>query len=146
MKLVVQRATYAKVTDKTKNEVVGEIGKGLFILLGVGRSDTEAEAKALAQKILKLRVMSDENDKMNLSVVDTKSEILVVSQFTLYADTSGGNRPSFVNSEEPSRAKELYELFVEELKKTGLKIATGSFGKYMKIEAILDGPVTILYG
>lgn len=146
MKLVVQRVRRASVTDVKDNLIVGEIGKGLFILFGVGKGDTEAAAKLLAQKILKLRIMSDENDKMNLSVVDTKSEILVVSQFTLYADTGGGNRPSFVNSEEPTRAKALYECFVEELKKSGLKIETGSFGEYMEIEVKLDGPVTILYG
>ncbi|KKQ26355.1 MAG: D-tyrosyl-tRNA(Tyr) deacylase [Microgenomates group bacterium GW2011_GWC1_37_12b] len=146
MKLVVQRVSHAKVTDIKKKQVIGEIGKGLFILLGVGKGDSEDETNSLAQKVLKLRIMADENDKMNLSVVDTKSEILVVSQFTLYADTNGGNRPSFINSEEPNRAKEIYEYFVNELRESGLKVETGSFGEYMEIDAQLDGPVTIIYG
>jgi len=145
MKLVVQRVTRAKVGNVKTGKVVGEIGKGLFILLGVGKGDTQDSVRSLAQKILKLRVMADSQDKMNLSVIDKKSDILVVSQFTLYADVSGGNRPSFINSEEPARAKVLYELFVDELKNSGLKVETGSFGEYMEIDTVLDGPVTILY-
>jgi D-tyrosyl-tRNA(Tyr) deacylase len=99
----------------------------------------------LAEKLSKLRVMSDDKEKMNLSVLDTKSEILVVSQFTLYADTMGGNRPSFFKAEEPARAEKLYNYFIENLRQKGIKVETGSFGDYMQIEATLNGPVTIIY-
>ena len=126
-------------------KTVGEIGRGLLVLLGIKKGDTEKEAQALADKLSKLRVMSDKKDKMNLSVKDVDGKILVVSQFTLYADTSGGNRPSFINAEEPERAKNLYEFFVNKLGEKGINVETGSFGDYMQIEATLDGPVTILY-
>ena len=150
MRLVVQRVEKAKVicvSDKKVKDgiVVGEIGEGLLVLLGVKKGDTEKDAEALAVKLSKLRVMADAEDRMNLSVGDVKGSVLVVSQFTLHADTGGGNRPSFINAEDPKRAKELYEFFVEKLKKSGIKIETGSFGDYMKIEAVLDGPVTIIY-
>jgi len=138
MKLVVQRVKRAKVGD-------AEIDLGLFILLGVKKGDTKEEAETLAVKISKLRVMSDKNDKMNLSVVDAKAEILVVSQFTLYADTSGGNRPSFISAEDPDKAKIIYEFFIEKLRSFNIPVQTGTFGEYMKIEALLDGPVTIVY-
>lgn len=148
MKLVVQRVNRAKVLRQARDkswEKVGEIGLGLFILVGFKKGDSEKEVGELAEKVSKLRVMSDKNDKMNLSVLDTKSEILVVSQFTLYADTKGGNRPSFIDAEDPARARQLYELFIEKLKEKGIKTETGSFGDYMKIETELDGPVTIIY-
>ncbi len=144
MKAVVQRVKSAKVTRQEDQKVVGEIKSGLFLLLGIKKGDTEKQVEELVNKILKLRVMSDENDKMNLSVVDTKSEILLVSQFTLYANTNGGNRPSFIEAEEPAKAKALYEYMITKLKESGLNIQTGSFGDYMKIEADLDGPVTII--
>ena len=144
MKLVIQRVKQAKVTRVEDNKTVGEIDSGLFILLGVKKGDTEKQVDELVNKIIKLRIMSDENDKMNLSVVDTKSEILLVSQFTLYANTKDGNRPSFIEAEEPAKAKELYEYFIENLKEKGVKVETGSFGGYMKIETVLDGPVTIV--
>ncbi len=144
MKVVVQRVKSAKVTRQEDNKVVGEIKSGLFLLLGVKKGDTEKQVDELVNKILKLRVMSDENDKMNLSVQDTKSEILLVSQFTLYANTKDGNRPSFIDAEEPTKAKLLYGYMVEKLKESGLHIQTGSFGDYMKIETELDGPVTIV--
>jgi D-tyrosyl-tRNA(Tyr) deacylase len=148
MKLVVQRVEKAKVLRQVQDksfEVVGEIGIGYFILVGIKKGDSETIVEQLADKISKLRVMSDESEKMNLSVADAGGSMLVVSQFTLHADTSGGNRPSFINAEEPNRAKELYEFFVTKLREKGLTIETGSFGDYMKIETILDGPVTILY-
>jgi D-tyrosyl-tRNA(Tyr) deacylase len=145
MKLVVQRVEKAKVVRVDDGSVVGEIGKGLFVLVGFKKGDTEKDIELLAVKLSKLRIMSDEKGKMNLSVSDVDGKILVVSQFTLYADTSGGNRPSFINAEEPKRAKELYEFFTAKLKEIGLDIQTGSFGDYMKIETILDGPVTIIY-
>lgn len=142
MKLVIQRVLSASVS--TGGNVVGEIGKGLFVLVGVGQDDKPEAADVLAEKLLKMRIMSDENDKMNLSIVDMQGEILVVSQFTLYADTSGGNRPSFVKAANPDLAKQVYERFVENLRASGLKIETGSFGSYMQIKTELDGPVTIL--
>ena len=144
MKVVVQRVKSAKVTRQEDSKVVGEIKSGLFLLLGIKKGDTEKQVEELVNKILKLRVMSDENDKMNLSVVDTKAEILLVSQFTLYANTNGGNRPSFIEAEEPAKAKVLYEYMITKLKESGLNIQSGSFGDYMKIETELDGPVTII--
>lgn len=143
MKIVIQRVKRAKVTRKENNTVVGQIGTGLFILLGVKKGDTKEKVDELVNKVIKLRVMSDENDKMNLSVVDTKSEVLLVSQFTLYANTKDGNRPSFIDAEEPQKAKEIYEYFIETLK-NNVKVETGSFGDYMEIETELDGPVTIV--
>ncbi len=144
MKVIVQRVKSAKVTRVENNKIVGQINSGLFILLGIKKGDTTKQVDELTNKIIKLRVMSDENDKMNLSLIDTKSEILLVSQFTLYANTKGGNRPSFIEAEEPSKAKALYEYMITKLKESGLSIQTGSFGDYMKIEAELDGPVTIV--
>ena len=138
MRLVVQRVKKAKVGPS-------EIGVGLLVLVGVGKEDSEEVVGALADKLSKLRVMADKEDKMNLSVADVGVEILVVSQFTLHADTSGGNRPSFINAALPNTAKEIYDHFVSELKSKGISIKTGTFGNYMQIEAVLDGPVTILY-
>jgi D-tyrosyl-tRNA(Tyr) deacylase len=145
MRLVVQRVERASVIRVSDQKTVGEIGHGLFVLVGFKKGDSEKDAETLAIKLSKLRVMSDEQEKMNLSVNDVKGQILVVSQFTLYADTNGGNRPSFIDAEEPKRAKELYEFFVASLRRKNIELETGSFGDYMKIEAILDGPVTILY-
>ena len=143
MKLVIQRVDRATVTEVESSKVVGEIEQGLFILLGVKRGDTEETAISLAQKLLKLRIFEEERGKMNLSVVDTKSSVLVVSQFTLMASTKDGNRPSFAEAEEPTKARKVYETFISELKKQ-VKVQSGSFGKYMNISASLDGPVTIL--
>jgi len=143
MKLVIQRVSRASVTVKETNEIVGKINKGLFILLGIKKGDTKEKISELIEKISKLRIMADENNKMNLSVLDTKSEILLVSQFTLYANTKDGNRPSFIEAEEPKKAKELYEYFVKRFREKGIKVKTGSFGDYMEISCILDGPVTI---
>ncbi len=142
MKLVIQRVNSARVTVDSK--VVGEIGKGLFVLFGSGMNDTKKEAEVLAEKLIKLRIMSDDQGKMNLSVVDINASILVVSQFTLYADTTGGNRPSFVKAKEPKEAEALYEYFIKLLKDKGVNVQTGSFGEYMKINCELDGPVTIV--
>ncbi len=144
MKLVIQRVKSAKVTRAEDNKVVGEIKHGLFLLLGIKKGDTGKQVDELVNKILKLRVMSDAQDKMNLSVQDTKSEILLVSQFTLYANTKDGNRPSFIDAEEPTKAKILYEYMINKFKESGLNIQTGSFGDYMKIDCVLDGPVTIV--
>lgn len=144
MKIVIQRVKSAKVTRQEDDKVVGEIKNGLFLLLGIKKGDTEKKVDELVNKILKLRIMADNNGKMNLSVVDTKSEILLVSQFTLYANTRDGNRPSFIDAEEPDRAKLLYEYMVKKFKESGLKIEIGSFGDYMSIDSVLDGPVTIV--
>jgi D-tyrosyl-tRNA(Tyr) deacylase len=144
MKIVLQRVKSAKVTRVEDNKIVGEIKSGLFLLLGIKKGDTEKQANELVNKIIKLRVMSDENKKMNLSVMDSKSEILLVSQFTLYANTKDGNRPSFIDAEEPTKAKALYEYMVKKFKESGLNIQIGSFGDYMKIDCVLDGPVTIV--
>lgn len=146
MRLVVQRVEKAKVIRVEDQKVVGEIGKGLFVLVGFKKGDTEKDVDSVTEKLSKLRVMADSEDKMNLSVKDVDGKLLVVSQFTLYADTSGGNRPSFINAEDPKKAEKLYQYFVIKLKGFGLDVETGSFGDFMKIDAVLDGPVTILYG
>lgn len=142
MKLVIQRVSQAKLS--VKNNLISEIGQGLFILVGVGVEDTDKNAEFLASKLAKLRVMKDSTDKMNLTVKDVGGELLVVSQFTLYADTSGGNRPSFIKAAEPSKARSIYEYFIKKLREYDLTVKTGVFGEYMKIEPILDGPVTIV--
>lgn len=144
MKLVIQRVKKAQVKVVETDEVVGKIDSGLFVLLGIKKGDTKEKANLLVEKLSKIRLMADENGKMNLSVVDTKSEVLVVSQFTLYGNTDGGNRPSFIDAEEPEKARKLYEYFVGKLKEKEIKVETGSFGDYMEIENILDGPVTIV--
>lgn len=142
MRLVIQRVKEAKVSSEGK--VLGRIGKGLFVLLGVGKEDKPESAAVLAEKLSNLRIMADEQGKMNLSIKDVGGEVLVVSQFTLYADTSFGRRPSFVKAAEPELAKEIYQRFVEKLRQKGIKVATGSFGEYMEIENTADGPVTII--
>ena len=143
MKVVIQRVKKAKVT--VENSVVGEIKEGLLVLLGVTHEDTKEQADFLVKKILNLRIFKDENDKMNLSVKDINGEILVVSQFTLYADTTSGNRPSFTEAAKPDMANELYEYFVEQCKKENIKkVATGEFGADMQVSLQNDGPVTII--
>lgn len=142
MKLIIQRVSKARLS--VGDEVVSEIGKGLFVLAGVGLDDTPQKAEALADKLSKIRLMSDSALKMNYTVKDVEGEMLIVSQFTLYSDTSGGNRPSFLNAARPEIARPVYERFIEKLKQNGEKVSTGRFGEYMKIEPILDGPVTII--
>ena len=142
MRLVIQRVTHASVT--VENEAVGEIGKGFLVLLGIGPEDTESEADFLVQKLIKLRIFEDENGKMNLSIKDVNGELLIVSQFTLYADCSGGNRPSFVNAAKPEKANELYEYFIKKCKEENIKVEHGIFGADMKVELLNDGPVTII--
>ncbi|MBL7036905.1 D-tyrosyl-tRNA(Tyr) deacylase [Candidatus Microgenomates bacterium] len=142
MRLVIQRVKKASV--EAMGVVVGEIDQGLFVLLGIKKGDTKEQVNNLVEKLVKLRVMADENDKMNLSVKDINSSILVVSQFTLYANTKEGNRPSFIEAEDPKKAEKLYEYFVEKLKGSGVNTQTGNFGEYMNIKTQLDGPVTIV--
>lgn len=142
MRLVIQRVS--KTSVKVGEKVVGKISKGLFVLVGIKKGDGLEDAEVLAEKLYKLRVMADKEGKMNLTVSDVEGEFLVVSQFTLYADTSGGNRPSFIKAAEPAEAKKIYEYFLSKLKEKGAKVETGSFGEYMEIESLNDGPVTIL--
>jgi D-aminoacyl-tRNA deacylase len=142
MRAVVQRVKRAKVT--VGSEVTGEIGKGLLVLLGVSVRDTERDAAYLSDKTLNLRVFEDAEDKMNLSLLDIKGELLVVSQFTLYGDATRGRRPSFIDAAPPIRANTLYEVYVAEARKQIGKVQTGRFQAMMDVELVNDGPVTIL--
>ena len=142
MKIVVQRVKNAKV--EVEGKVVGKIDKGFLVLLGVTHNDTEEQADYLAKKLCGLRVFTDENDKMNLSLKDVGGELLIISQFTLYADCSEGNRPSFVNAAKPEMANVLYEYFCEECKKNEIKVEKGIFRADMKVSLLNDGPVTII--
>ena len=142
MKALLQRVTKASVS--VDDEVVGRIGQGLVVLLGVAAGDTKRDADYLAQKITNLRIFSDDEGKFNLSALEINGELLVVSQFTLLADTRKGRRPSFVNAAPPDQARELCHYFVEQARATGLKVATGQFQAHMLVEIQNDGPVTIL--
>lgn len=142
MRAVIQRVKKASV--KVSGKTIGKIGKGLVVLLGVGEGDAEKDAEYLADKIANLRIFSDKNDKMNLSALDTKAEILAISQFTLYGDTRKGRRPSFVKAAKPEKAEKLFNYFVKKLKETGLKVETGKFRAMMLLEILNDGPVTII--
>ncbi len=142
MKLIVQRVKNASVTVDKK--MVGKINEGFLVLIGVTHNDTKETADYLVKKLCNLRIFEDENEKMNLSIKDVNGELLLVSQFTLYADCSGGNRPSFVNSAKPEVANELYEYFVSECKKHISKVETGIFGAHMDVELLNNGPVTII--
>jgi D-tyrosyl-tRNA(Tyr) deacylase len=142
MRAVVQRVSRAKVT--VKGETAGEIGRGLLVLLGIGQTDTEADADYLADKIAGLRVFEDESGRMNLAAVDVNGAVLVISQFTLYGDVRRGKRPSFDAAAPPQRARELYEYLVQRIRTTGLRCETGRFQEMMQVELVNDGPVTIL--
>lgn len=142
MRAVVQRVKSSSVA--VDNDVIGEIGKGLLILLGVAKADTADNAEYLADKIVNLRIFEDENNKMNRSLLDTGGEMLVVSQFTLLGDCTKGRRPSFVHAAEPDRANELYEHFVEQVRQKGVNIATGQFRAMMDVSLVNDGPVTFI--
>ena len=141
MKAVLQRVTEASV--RVDGEVIGSIGKGFFILLGVSDEDDETVADKLADKICKLRIFEDENGKTNRSLQDVGGEILVVSQFTLYADCRKGKRPNFTKAAKGEQANELYEYFVSCCRGLGVETQTGAFGADMKVELLNDGPVTI---
>ncbi len=125
-------------------EVVGEIGRGLLVLLGVTHNDTEADADYLVDKVVNLRIFEDSDGKMNLSLVDIDGEMLVVSQFTLYGDTRRGRRPSFIDAAPGNEARGLYEYFVAKAKETIARVETGQFGEMMDVELVNDGPVTII--
>ena len=142
MKLVVQRVLEAKV--EVDNNIVGKIEKGFLVLFGAGEGDTKEQADFLAEKLCNLRVFRDENDKMNLSIKDIDGELLVVSQFTLYADCKKGNRPSFVKAAKSDKANELYEYFMSKCKSLVKNVQKGIFGADMKVSLLNDGPVTII--
>ena len=143
MRALIQRVSHASVT--VEGERVGEIEKGLLVLLGVGPQDTEKQADFLAEKCANLRIFTDENDKMNLSLLDIGGEMLVVSQFTLYADCRKGRRPSFVGAASPAEADRLYEYFQQKVREIGVsKVGHGKFGASMQVELLNNGPVTIM--
>ncbi|RJF34062.1 D-aminoacyl-tRNA deacylase [Pseudoalteromonas gelatinilytica] len=140
MQGLIQRVKQAKV--EVAGEVVGEISQGILLLLGVEKQDTEQSAQKLLHKVSNYRIFTDEQGKMNLSLNDIKGELLVVSQFTLAADTKKGMRPSFSSAGTPDQANRLYEYFIAEAKKAGLTVATGQFGADMQVSLCNDGPVT----
>jgi D-tyrosyl-tRNA(Tyr) deacylase len=142
MRAIVQRVTRARVT--VEDEIVGEIGNGLVVLLGVAHDDTKADADYLAPKIVSLRIFDDAEGKMNVSLKDTEGGLLVVSQFTLYGDVRRGLRPSWSDAAPPEIAEPLYEYFVESSRRLVARVATGSFRKTMQVELVNDGPVTIM--
>ena len=142
MKALLQRVTSASVS--VTDEVAGRIGQGLVAFIGVANSDTRKDAQYLAQKAVNLRIFTDEAGRFNLSALDINGELLIISQFTLMADTRRGRRPSFAGAAPPAQAEELFEYFVKEVCATGLKVATGRFQQYMQVEIHNDGPVTIL--
>ncbi len=142
MKALLQRVTSASVS--IDGEVVGSIGRGLVVFVGVADGDGPKDADYLAQKLVNLRIFADEAERFNLSALDIEAELLLVSQFTLLADTRKGRRPSFTEAAPPPRAEELFEHFVDEAKASGLKVQTGRFQQYMQVEIHNDGPVTIM--
>lgn len=142
MKAVIQRVSRASVT--VDNKICGQINQGFLVLLGVGLEDTEKDCIRIADKLIKLRIFSDENDKINLSLKDVDGELLIVSQFTLYADCRKGNRPNFTQAARPENAERLYNFFVEYCKKSVPIVQTGIFGADMKVEILNDGPFTVI--
>lgn len=142
MKIVLQRVKRAEV--RVDGKQVASIGKGILLLLGIDVNDTEEKADYLAEKCANLRIFSDSEDKMNLSLLDVNGEALVVSQFTLLGDCSKGRRPSFISAAPPNKGKELYEYFVKRLKIYVNKVETGIFGAMMEVELVNDGPVTLI--
>lgn len=142
MKIVIQRVTHASVT--VDNQICGKIGNGFLVLLGIGKDDTEAECERLAKKMTGLRIFSDENDKTNLSLKDVNGELLIISQFTLYADCRKGFRPNFLNAMEPVEAERLYNYFCDLCAKEIPVVERGIFGADMKVDLLNDGPFTII--
>jgi D-tyrosyl-tRNA(Tyr) deacylase len=142
VKALVQRVTGASVS--VGGEVVGSIGRGLVVLVGVAGGDSDKDIQYLAQKMVNLRIFADKEEKFNLSALDIRGELLLVSQFTLLADTRKGRRPSFTDAAPPPQAEELFRRLVEQVKASGLRVATGRFQQYMQLEIHNDGPVTIM--
>jgi D-tyrosyl-tRNA(Tyr) deacylase len=143
MRVCIQRVKRASVTLPATGDITGEIGIGLLVLLGVGTEDGENEAKELAKKCTELRIFEDEAGKMNRSLIDVGGSMLVVSQFTLYADCRKGRRPSFTEAAPPDKADRLYQVFVETIRTLGVSVATGAFRHEMLVELVNDGPVTV---
>lgn len=142
MRFLVQRVSEANVM--VDNNITGKIGKGYLVLIGITHTDTTDDADYLINKLLNLRVFCDENDKMNLNINQVNGELLLVSQFTLYANTSHGNRPDFLEAAKPAYAEELYEYIIKECKNRSINVQTGIFGADMKVHLLNDGPVTIM--
>jgi D-aminoacyl-tRNA deacylase len=142
MRALIQRVSSASVT--VDDQLVGSIERGLCVFIGVSKEDKLVDAERLTGKITKLRIFPDEDGKMNRSLIDTAASLLVISQFTLYADTSRGNRPSYVQAAEPQAARKLYEAFIELLRLRGIKVESGVFQAHMRVSLINDGPVTIM--
>ncbi|ATD55338.1 D-aminoacyl-tRNA deacylase [Clostridium chauvoei] len=142
MRAIVQRVSSSKVT--VDNSIIGSISKGVNLLIGISKEDTEEDLKYIRDKVINLRIFEDGNSKMNLSLLDVKGEILAISQFTLYGDCRKGRRPNFMNAESGEKAKELYNKFIDLLKESGLKVETGEFGAHMEVDIQNDGPVTLL--
>lgn len=142
MKLVIQRVTHASVT--VDNNVIGKIGKGYMVLIGVSDTDTKEIADKMLDKMIKLRIFEDENGKTNLSLADVGGELLLISQFTLYANCKKGNRPSFIEAGSPDHANALYEYIIEKCKERVAVVEQGEFGAEMKVELLNDGPFTVI--
>ena len=142
MKLVVQRVKKAEV--KVDGNIIGKIDKGFLVLIGIKVGDTKEQADYLVKKLCNLRVFSDENDKMNLSIKDVKGKLLIVSQFTLYGDCSQGNRPSFIEAARPEEANPLYEYFCNQCELNNIEVQKGIFGADMKVALVNDGPFTVV--
>ena len=142
MRMLLQRVERAHVDVEGKT--IGSIGKGILVLLGIHESDQPSQITWLANKLVNLRIFTDEEDKMNLSLLDIKGSVLIVSQFTLYGDCREGRRPSFSHAAHPDLARKLYESFITEVRKSGLSVETGEFGALMQVHLINDGPVTLL--
>jgi D-aminoacyl-tRNA deacylase len=142
MRSVIQRVSKAKV--EIDNRTIAEIGRGLLVYLAIGIEDTADDAKTLADKVANLRIFDDERARMNYSLIDVQGEVLVVSEFTLYGDCRKGRRPNYIRASRPERARQLYESFIDSLRKLGVKVAAGEFQAMMKVELLNDGPVTLL--
>ena len=142
MKFVIQRVTESSI--KVDDKIIGQIGKGFMVLIGVGQEDTKEIADKLIKKMIGLRIFEDENGKTNLSLADVNGELLLISQFTLYANCKRGNRPSFIESGDPTLAKELYEYIISKCQENVPVVEKGSFGADMKVSLINDGPFTII--
>lgn len=142
MRLVVQRVSSASC--EVDGKITGKIDNGFMVLCGITHDDTKENADFLAKKLCNLRVFEDENEKMNLNIKQVGGKLLVISQFTLYADTTQGNRPSFINAAKPDYANELYEYFMDKCREEGLEVEKGIFGAHMNISLVNDGPVTIM--
>lgn len=141
MRIIIQRVTNASVS--VESSCIGKISSGFLVLLGISIDDTKEDADYLVKKLVNLRVFTDENDKMNLSIKDINGELLIISQFTLYANCRDGNRPSFINAAKPDVAIPLYEYFISECRKHIPNVQTGKFGAHMEVELVNNGPVTI---